>query len=71
MSVINNDDHPDDQGLHAEIDDAWGELSSSVHYEKAVMDRQESDAGKRFYDTGTRIPGRQKGKNDDYMSSRK
>lgn len=71
MTVINNDDHPNDRGLHAEVDDAWGELSSQMHYEKAVQDRKESDAGTRFYDTGTRIPGAQKGKNDTYMDRRK
>ncbi len=43
-------------------------LNQAMQGEKAVMDRREVDSGKRFYDTGTRIPGRQKAKNDDYES---
>jgi hypothetical protein len=42
-------------------------LSQAMTGERAVKDREEIDQGKRFYDTGTRIPGQQKAKNDRYM----
>lgn len=68
--VIDNDFHPVDSDLSA-TDDHWGSLLQDMKYQKAVDDWKESDAGSRFYDTGTRIPGKQKGKNDNYMSKRK
>lgn len=48
-----------------------GDLVQDMYYQKAVDDRKEVDAGTRFYDTGMRIPGAQKAKNDAYMSKRK
>ncbi len=46
-------------------------LGQTMQYQKGANERKESDEGKRFYDTGTRIPGSQKAKNDAYMSKRK
>lgn len=46
-------------------------LGRTMQYEQSVKDRKEVDSGKRFYDTGTRIPGVQKAKNDAYMNKRK
>lgn len=41
-------------------------LGQSMSYDQAKKDSEEVSQGKRFFDSGTRIPGRQKGKNDDY-----
>lgn len=46
-------------------------LGRAMEYERTVQDRKEVDAGKRFYDTGTRIPGVQKAKNDAYFEKLK
>lgn len=41
-------------------------LGRAMEYERSRKDLDEAAQGKRFYDTGTRIPGRQKARNDDY-----
>lgn len=41
-------------------------LGRVMQYERSVQDRKETEEGKRFYDTGTRVPGVQKAKNDAY-----
>lgn len=51
--------------------DELDSLTQDMYYEKAVQDRKEVDDGSRFYDTGTRIPGVQKAKNDNYMNKLK
>lgn len=59
---------------HANVEQedlGYEDVVRDMYQEKAVQDRQEVDAGLRFYDTGTRIPGQQKAKNDNYMKKRK
>lgn len=46
-------------------------LGQKMQHARSVMDREEIDAGKRFSDTGTRIPGVGKAKADRYMKERR
>jgi hypothetical protein len=46
-------------------------LGRYMEWQRSVNEGNEVDAGKRFYDTGTRIPGRQKAKNDAYREKLK
>jgi hypothetical protein len=57
-------DHPD----HNMPDPEHDGLVQDMYYQKAVDDRKEVDSGTRFYDTGTRIPGAQKAKNDNWVA---
>lgn len=43
-------------------------LGQAMQYEKAARDTKEVNEGKRFFDTGTRIPGQQKARNDAYYA---
>lgn len=50
--------NPDKEGPYS--------LGQTMSYERAKQDSDEVLQGKRFFDGGTRIPGRQKAKNDAY-----
>jgi hypothetical protein len=46
-------------------------LDTAMSSEQSKNDSAERAEGKRFFDSGTRIPGRQKGLNDTYEKSLK
>lgn len=49
--------------LDDEVQDAHRNMMDNFHYQ-----REEKGRNERFWDGGTNIPGRQKGKNDDYVN---
>jgi hypothetical protein len=61
-------DHPDTDYPDSEF---WGDVKGTVYNEKAREDSNEVTAGSRFSDNGSRIPGRQKARNDTYTEKLK
>jgi hypothetical protein len=53
-----------DLSKHTEQDAT--DVVNEMYYQRAQNDYKEVQENKRFYDTGTRIPGKQAGKNLDW-----